>query len=238
MRNGVARAYDRPVMRTWMVLGIAAAGLVACDRVEALLTGSPTSAPTASATASASAPAGDWKTTKAFDGRWRVADSSGHRDGGFAFQPHLGQIVVIEGGVMAFLSKATGQQSQLRKTLRVARSGGGGDQRVFIEHRGHFYDHDAMSASAESVGASSKGWSRHGLARIEGDVILLSVTPPGTEPPTSFESFPDEAEVVRLERSDPATEEQDAGASAGGQGAGGDGEQGGGGRGGSAGEAG
>ena len=48
--------------------------------------------------------------------------------------------VVIEGGVMAFVANATGQQSQLRKTLQVA-SGGEGGQRVFLQHRGVFYDH-------------------------------------------------------------------------------------------------
>lgn len=198
-REGAA-SYDGAVMRAGVVLGlvVVATGLLACDQVSALLPGSSEPTPEASATASAVVPEGDWQATTAFDGKWRVAASSGYRDGGFAFFPLLGAPVVIEGGVMAFLANATGQQSQLRKTLRVTGSAGDGGQRVLLQHRGTFYDHDAMDASAESVDATSEGWSRHGLVRKDGEAIVLVLAPVEGPAPTSSSQLPEGGERVRL----------------------------------------
>ena len=188
-------------MRAGVVFGVvvAAMGLIGCDQLEQLLPGRSQAAPTVSPTATASAvvPEGDWKATKDFDGKWRVADSSGFRDGGFAFFPLIGTPVVIERGVMAFVANAKGQQSQLRKTLRVA-SGGGEGQRVFLQHRGVFYDHDAMEASAESVDATSEGWSRHGLIKKDGEAIVLALSPVESPAPTTFSDLPKGGERVRL----------------------------------------
>lgn len=188
------------VMRAGTVLSLilVTMGLSACDRVTELLSDSkPPTTVSATASASAVVPAGDWKPTKDFDGKWRVEASSGFRDGGFAFFPLIGTPVLIEGGVMAFVANATGQQSQLRKTLQVA-GGGDGGQRVFLQHRGTFYDHDAMDASAESVDATSEGWSRHGLIKREGDAIVLAIAPVEGPAPTGFSRLAEGGERVRL----------------------------------------
>ena len=99
------------VMRAGTVLSLilVTMGLSACDRVTELLSDSkPPTTVSATASASAVVPAGDWKPTKDFDGKWRVEASSGFRDGGFAFFPLIGTPVLIEGGVMAFVANATG----------------------------------------------------------------------------------------------------------------------------------
>lgn len=192
-------SYDGSVVRHGVVLGVflATTGLLACDQVNELLTGKKAPSPPVTASATATVPDGDWKATKDFDGKWRVAASSGFRDGGFAFFPLLGTPVVIEGGVMAFVANATGQQSQLRKTLQVA-SGGEGGQRVFLQHRGVFYDHDAMNASAESVDATGEGWSRHGVIKKDDEGIVLALAPVSGPAPTGFSRLPEGGELVRL----------------------------------------
>jgi hypothetical protein len=135
-------------------------------------------------------------------GRWRVESSSGHRGGGYVFFPRVGERILIEGDVLVLLgTEGDRAHSQVRKTLTGAtQANEPGTFRVEIAHRGNFSAHDPIAATAEQAAAASKGWSRHGLVRVAGDVLLLAVSFPQDPPPTDFEIRPKGPEVVRLKR--------------------------------------
>ncbi len=187
-----------------------AATVMACSKTSvptdgtAMPTQSAKVADVATAIASSKPPTASPKAAPALrslEGKWRIETSSGGPDHGYVFWDRIGQIAVFSGDTLTLPGDGGDRAgpNELRKTIEVVDPSSDPLQ-IVVTHRGNF---SRASTSDEDESArnspNSKGWSRNGIIRVDGDSMKLAVSFPQDPRPVSFDAK-DGVEVVTLRR--------------------------------------
>jgi uncharacterized protein (TIGR03067 family) len=125
-------------------------------------------------------------TLDALQGKWRVLSSSGKAGQGHVFLPLVGETLRVKKAILYVPDHATDASGSLvtfhtTKTIKLT-----------------------ACTSPQAIDLrqtpDAKGWSRTGVARLEGDRLTLSVQFPQLKRPKNLAPADDGREVVVLER--------------------------------------